>query len=312
MAIIRQNLELLSPNEGDTDGARQNKITFFGFKNGENDFNDVTNGIGPTSKVTGSVGLNDATFGGVYTGSSTKTYRVKVTATGTPDSFQYSDDNGSTYTGSNILMRDDGPQTLAEGITIVWGATTGHTLNDEWSSTVIVPLTSLSTPHKMAEIEVNHQGTSADQKGRLIIRTNDGGDISSVSVHTSVGSPNAADFTTSGTYTGGPSPITYYIKITNISTTPHKFAWSTDNSNYSNDIDLSTSATSIEKGISIAWTSTTAGDAVGDIYSFSVGQDNVKLHANGDFIVTDKVVSEGGHYVPKIFDVSGTLLNSYS
>ena len=29
MAIIRQNLELLSPNEGDTDGARQNKITFF-------------------------------------------------------------------------------------------------------------------------------------------------------------------------------------------------------------------------------------------------------------------------------------------
>ena len=75
---------------------------------------------------------------------------------------------------------------------------------------------------------------------------------------------------------------------------------------------MSTSATSIEKGISIAWTGTTAGDAVGDIYSFSVGQDNVKLHANGDFIVTDKVVSEGGDYVPKIFDVSGTLLNSYS
>ena len=97
MAIIRQNLELLSPNEGDTDGARQNKITFFGFKDGENDFNDVTNGVGPTSKVTGSIGLNDATFGGVYTGSSTKTYRVKVTSVGTPDTFRYSDDNGSTY-----------------------------------------------------------------------------------------------------------------------------------------------------------------------------------------------------------------------
>ena len=312
MAIIRQNLELLSPEEGDTDGARQNKITFFGFKNGENDFNDVTNGIGPTSRVVGSSGLNDATFGGVYTGSTTKTYRVKVTATGTPDSFRYSDDDGSTFSATDIEMRSDGPQTLAEGITILWGATTGHTLNDQWASTVIVPLTTLSTPHKMAEIEVNHPGSSADIKGRLIIRTNEGGSISAVAVNTSVGSPNASDFTTSGTYTGGPSPVTYYIKTTDVTSTPHAFAWSTDNSNYSNNIDLSTSATSIEKGISIAWTSTTAGSAVGDIYTFTVGQDNVKLHANGDFVVTDKVVSEGGHYVPKIFDVNGSLLNTYS
>ena len=247
MAIIRQNLELLSPEEGDTDGARQNKITFFGFKNGENDFNDVTNGIGPTSRVVGSSGLNDATFGGVYTGSTTKTYRVKVTATGTPDSFRYSDDDGSTFSVTDIEMRSDGPQTLAEGITILWGATTGHTLNDQWASTVIVPLTTLSTPHKMAEIEVNHPGSSADIKGRLIIRTNEGGSISAVSVNTSVGSPNASDFTTSGTYTGGPSPVTYYIKTTDVTSTPHAFAWSTDNSNYSNNIDLSTSATSIEE-----------------------------------------------------------------
>ena len=42
MAIVRQNLELMSPEEGDTDGARQNKITFFGFKDGDADFNDVS------------------------------------------------------------------------------------------------------------------------------------------------------------------------------------------------------------------------------------------------------------------------------
>ena len=77
MAVIRQNLELLSPEEGDSDGARQNKITFYGFKDGDADFNDVTSGIGPTSQTTGT-GLNDATFGGVYTGGSTKTYQVKI------------------------------------------------------------------------------------------------------------------------------------------------------------------------------------------------------------------------------------------
>ena len=53
MAVIRQNLELLSPEEGNTEGARQNKITFYGFKNGDADFNDVTSGIGPTSQQTG-------------------------------------------------------------------------------------------------------------------------------------------------------------------------------------------------------------------------------------------------------------------
>ena len=140
MAVIRQNLELLSPEEGDSDGARQNKITFYGFKDGDADFNDVTSGIGPTSQTTGT-GLNDATFGGVYSGASTKTYAVKITATGTPDSFQYSSDNGSTYNGVNIQVRSDGVQNLAEGVNIIFGATTGHTLNDVWKSTVIVPLT---------------------------------------------------------------------------------------------------------------------------------------------------------------------------
>ena len=313
MAVIRQNLELLSPDEGDTDGARQNKITFYGFKDGENDFNDVTNGIGPTSQVTGT-GLNDATFGGTYTGGSTNNYRVKVTATGTPDSFQYSDDGGSSYNGSDIEMRSDGPQNLNEGVTILWGATTGHTLNDAWQSTVIVPLTTLSTPHKMAEIEVNHSGSSADIKGRLIFRTNDGGDISAVSMHTSVGSPATSDFAVSGTYTGGPSPVTYYVKTTNVSTTPHKWAWSNNNNNYSSDFDMSASALDIELGIQITWTGTTAGDSVGDIYKFSVGQDNLQLYANGDFVLMtgNKIVSEGDTYVPKIFDVSGTQLNSYS
>ena len=311
MAVIRQNLELLSPEEGNGEGSRQNKITFYGFKSGDADFNDVTSGIGPTTQATGT-GLNDATFGGVYTGGSTKTYQVKITAVGTPDSFQYSDDGGSSFNGVNTQIRSDGVQSLAEGVTIIFDATTGHTLNDVWESTVIVPLTTLTTPHKMAEIEVNHPGTSSDIKGRLILRSNDGGQIGSVSIHAAVGSPATGDITPSGTYTGGPSPVTYYIKTTNISTTPHKWAWSTNNSNYSDDIDMATGATSIEKGISIAWSGTTAGDAVGDIYKFSVGQDNVQLHANGDMVVSDKVVSEGGHYVPKIFDVSGTLLNTYS
>ena len=38
-------------------------------------------------------------------------------------------------------------------------------------------------------------------------------------MHTSVGSLATSDFAVSGTYTGGPSPVTYYVKTTNVSTT---------------------------------------------------------------------------------------------
>jgi hypothetical protein len=310
MAIIRQNLELMSPQEGDTEGARQNKITFFGFKDGDADFNDVTTGVGPTSHT--GTGLNDVTIGGTYVGSTTKTYRIKIMTAGTPDTYQWSGDDGSTWSGSNINVTAAGPVTVAEGLTVNFLATTGHTATEYWSSTVIVPLTTLTTPLKMAEIEVNHEGTGADNKARMIIRTNEGGTVGSTSIHTNTsGACVVGDMVSGGTYTGGPTPVTYYVKVTDHSSTPNKFAWSTDNSHYSADINMTGSAQTLEKGVSANWDSTTIGRATGDVYKFTVGADTVKLHANADFQCAGHVVSENG-FLPKIFDSSGTQLNTYS
>ncbi len=315
MAIVRQNLELMSPEEGDADGARQNKITFFGFKDGDADFNDVTSGVGPTTHLNASdgagVGLNDATIGGVYTGSTTKTFRVKITATGTPDSYQFSSDDGSTYNGSNLNVTNTGQIALSEGVTVNFLNTTGHTLNEYWKATVIVPLSSLSTPVKMAEIEVNHDGASADQKARMIIRTNEGGAVGSVSVHANGGgSPSASDLASGGTYTGGPTPVVYYIKITG-NGTPDTFAWSTDNIHYSSNINITGSAQTIEKGLTVNFAATT-GHQNTAVYKFTVGADTIKLHANADFVCAGNVVSENG-FLPKVFAADGTTqLNSYS
>ena len=315
MAIIRQNLELMSPEEGDTDGARQNKITFFGFKDGDADFNDVTSGIGPTTHFNASdgagTGLNDVTIGGVYTGSTTKNYRIKITAAGTPDTFQWSADNGSTYNGTHINVTNAGPITVNEGVSVNFGATTGHTVNEYWKSTVIVPLTSLSTPVKMAEIEVNHEGTSADQKARMIIRTNEGGAVGTVSVHANGGgSPSASDVASGGTYTGGPTPVVYYVKITS-NGTPDTFAWSTDNVHYSSNINITGSAQTLEKGLTVNFAATT-GHQNTAVYKFTVGADTIKLHANADFVCAGNVVSENG-FLPKVFAADGsTQLNSYS
>ena len=308
MAIVRQNLELMSPEEGDSDGARQNKITFFGFKSGDADYHDVTSGVGPTTHQTGS-GLNDATFGGVYTGSGTKTYQVKITATGTPDSFKFSSDGGSTFSATNTEVRSDGPQDLSNGVTVVFGATTGHTLNDVWQCVMIEPLTSLTDPVKLAEIEVNHPGTGADQKGRLIIRTNEGGAVGTTTVDTTAGgSPVAGDITSGGTYTGGPTPVTYYVKI-EATGTPDTFSWSTDKTHWSAAANITGSAQTLEKGVTATFAATT-GHTAGNIYAIAVGGDTLKLHANADMVCTGHVVSENG-YVPKILDSSGAQLNSY-
>ena len=309
MAIVRQNLEMMSPEEGDTDAARQNKITFFGFKSGDADFNDVTSGIGPTTH--NGVGLNDVTIGGAYTGSTTKTFRVKITSVGTPDTFQWSADNGTTYNGTNINVTNAGPITISEGVTVNFGASTGHTVDEFWSSTVIVPLSSLSTPVKMAEIEVNHEGTSADQKSRMVIRTNEGGAVGTVSVHANGGgSPSASDVASGGTYTGGPTPAVYYVKITS-NGSPDTFAWSTDNVHYSDNINITGSAQTLEKGLTVTFAATT-GHQNTAVYKFTVGADTIKLHSNADFVCAGHVVSENG-FLPKFFAADGTtVLNSYS
>jgi len=86
-----------------------------------------------TSQTTGS-GLDDATLLGLFEGTTSTTYYVKIDGTGTPDTFSWSKDNFSTTeaTGVNITGNS---QTLDNGISVKFVATTGHTLNDVWSGT---------------------------------------------------------------------------------------------------------------------------------------------------------------------------------
>lgn len=86
-------------------------------------------GIGD-AVLTGS-GLDDATSGGTYTGSTDKDFRVQIDSTGTPDTFKWSNDGGSTWEDTAVAC-DTSPVTLEEGVTVTFGATTGHTVDDYW------------------------------------------------------------------------------------------------------------------------------------------------------------------------------------
>lgn len=75
-------------------------------------------------------GLNDATFGGTYTGFKPLNYLVRISTAAGTDQYQYSTDSGQTWSvAANITA---GPDALSNGVTVTFGATTGHTLLDEW------------------------------------------------------------------------------------------------------------------------------------------------------------------------------------
>jgi hypothetical protein len=61
------------------------------------------------------------------------TYTVIISATGTPDHFKWQKNGGAFTTGAAIT---GSAQSLADGVTITFGATTGHTVDDQWVITV--------------------------------------------------------------------------------------------------------------------------------------------------------------------------------
>lgn len=81
------------------------------------------------------VGLNDLTVAGTYSGTGKTVFRVVIDGEGTPDTFKWSDDDGVTWTAETEAITGSA-QTLSNGVTITFGATTGHTTGEYWRFTV--------------------------------------------------------------------------------------------------------------------------------------------------------------------------------
>jgi len=86
-----------------------------------------------TVTFTGS-GLDDATSGGMFKGGSGKEYQVAIDGTGSPDTFKWSDDGGTTFNATTVNITGSAQQ-LNDGVTITFTATTGHTSTDKWDFT---------------------------------------------------------------------------------------------------------------------------------------------------------------------------------
>lgn len=75
-------------------------------------------------------GLNDVTWGTGYSTSASAYFEVEIDAEGTPDTFRWRKDGGTWNTGVSIT---GAAQTLSDGQTITFAATTDHTLGDKWA-----------------------------------------------------------------------------------------------------------------------------------------------------------------------------------
>lgn len=80
-------------------------------------------------------GLDDLTPGGAFTGAEPTRFKVVIDGEGTPDTFKWSKDGGLTWEATGVAVTG-AAQTLENGITITFGATTGHTIADAWEFTV--------------------------------------------------------------------------------------------------------------------------------------------------------------------------------
>lgn len=85
-------------------------------------------------------GVNDATFSGKLLGPAT-TFTVQINGAGNPNTFQWKKGTGAFSATINVSTS---PQILSDGISIGFGATTGHILNDSWTFTVS-PMTATLT-----------------------------------------------------------------------------------------------------------------------------------------------------------------------
>lgn len=76
-------------------------------------------------------GLNDTTSAGAFTGLVSRKFVVEIDLAAATDKFRWSKDGGVTWAASAVSITG-AAQALAEGVTVAFAATTGHTLGDRW------------------------------------------------------------------------------------------------------------------------------------------------------------------------------------
>ncbi len=144
-------------------------VTFFRGGNYGCESNPILSKVGTVSFS--GAGLNDMTVSGTYTGVTTRTFRVQVDGTGTPDTVKWSEDGGDNWNSATLNMASS--VYLPYGITLAFAATTGHTATNYWEFTCSV--CSASPVNQKVTLSAIPTSADAQVTGRKLYRTLAGG-----------------------------------------------------------------------------------------------------------------------------------------
>jgi len=310
MAIFKENIDVVNPEGSDANDSRKSEITFYGFLSTDESLNEAFSGIGDTiytdADNTPGTALNDATFGGTYELHTTPTYTVEIDSVGATDTFKYSKDNFVTTIASGVSLTTS-PITLDTGVTITFGAITGHGLGDQWQMTVI---SSTSEAHELAKFVASHEGTGTDHKSSMSLSINTDG-YPSDAIFSGSG---LNDLTFGGRYNNNNKELIrqgYYVKIDSTGN-PNTFAWSKDNfvTTESTGVNITGSAQTLEHGVTVTFAATT-GHTLNDVWTSFVYDDNIKIFSNNLVKFSGDVVQANGNLVSfRVYDADGNILNT--
>jgi len=148
--------------------------------------------------------LNDMTSQGTYTGLVATNFIVRIQATGTPDDMEFSTDNGATWSSPAAVTGS--AQALSLGVTVTFGATTGHGLLDEWRFTAWPePSVAAATPTRIfSEAEAAEQfgyGSMVHIMAKAALKANKYLQLSICALADSGSTKAAGDITITGTAT---------------------------------------------------------------------------------------------------------------
>ena len=113
-------------------------------------------------------GLNDISTSGTFTGTVSSVYIIEIDAAAAPDTFKWSKDGAAATTGVSITGV---AQTLSDGVSITFAATTGHTVGDNWYVTAL-PQSRIDfgVGHLLAE-DPNLTTTDISDEGNLLFES---------------------------------------------------------------------------------------------------------------------------------------------
>jgi|21_taG_2_1085346.scaffolds.fasta_scaffold00651_14 hypothetical protein len=101
----------------------------------------------PKYRPIGSNALDDLVSSGTFNGTDKTKFVLEIDSTGSPDTFKWQKEGGILTSGVNIT---GSAQVLIDGVSVTFGATTGHTLEDKWEVECLV-----FTPKQVAGSNVN-------------------------------------------------------------------------------------------------------------------------------------------------------------